>query len=78
MLWYGCHKVLGRKKEEQEQNGTTTTLQPDQILYVCMYVCMLYETVYTCYDAYEEKYWFAVSVNSGGIIEQNTVEMSFQ
>lgn len=24
-VWYGCHKVLGREKEEEEQYGTTTT-----------------------------------------------------
>lgn len=35
MLWYGCHKVLGKEKEEQEQYGTPTSLLPDQIQ--CIY-----------------------------------------
>lgn len=34
MPCYGCHKVLGRKKEEQEQYGTPTTFLPDQIWYI--------------------------------------------
>lgn len=34
MLWYGCHNVLGSKKEEQEQYRTPITLMPDQIQFI--------------------------------------------
>lgn len=44
---------------------------------VCMYVCCMKLYIHPMMHM-RKKYWFAVSVNSGGIVEQNTVEMSFQ